>query len=192
MLLLFINVYLYKFTQIQELILTYIKRIHNRIHKHMTSILKYAVLVLSVTLTTTLHAKNINDSSQVQKLSNKQIECLVKNAYFESRNQGVKGMQAVTWVVLNRTKHPSYPSTPCSVIAQPKQFSWYGNKPIQIKEKDAYTQAERVVEGVLSGKLKDNTNSSTHFHSARIKPVWANRLSYTTTIGSHCFYKLKK
>lgn len=53
-------------------------------------------------------------------------------------------------------------------------------------------QAERVVEGVLSGKLKDNTNASTHFHSARIKPVWASRLSYTTTIGSHCFYKLKK
>ena len=173
--------------------MTYIKQIHNRIHKHMTSILKYAVLVLSVTLTATLQAKNINDSSQVQKLSKAQIECLIKNAYFESRNQGVKGMQAVTWVVLNRTKHPSYPSTPCAVIYAPFQFEWTRkSKTPQIKEKDAYTQAERVVEGVLSGKLKDNTNSSTHFHSERIKPLWANRLSYTTTIGSHCFYKMKK
>ena len=158
----------------------------------MTSILKYAVLVLSLALTSTLQAKSINDSSQVQKLSNKQIQCLVLNSYMEARGQGVKGMQAVTWVVLNRTKHPAYPSTPCAVIYSPKQFSWVSNKPVQIKEKDAYTQAARVVEGVLSGKLKDNTNSSTHFHSARIKPVWANRLSYTTTIGSHCFYKLKK
>lgn len=159
----------------------------------MTSILKYAVLVLSLSLTATLHAKSINDSSQVQKLSKAQIECLVLNSYMESRGQGVKGMQAVTWVVLNRTKHPSYPSTPCAVIYAPFQFEWTRNgKTPQIKEKDAYTQAERVVEGVLSGKLKDNTNSSTHFHSARIKPVWANRLSYTTTIGSHCFYKLKK
>ena len=158
----------------------------------MTSILKCAVLALSVTLTATLHAETDPKQSKVQKLSKSQIECLSINAYMEARNQGVKGMQAVTWVVLNRTKHPAYPSTPCAVIAQPKQFSWYGNKPIQIKEKDAYKQAERVVEGVLSGKLKDNTNSSTHFHSARIKPVWANRLSYTTTIGSHCFYKLKK
>ena len=163
-----------------------------RIHKHMTSILKCAVIVLSLSLTATLQAEANPKQPQTQKLSNKQIQCLVLNSYMEARGQGVKGMQAVTWVVLNRTKHPSYPSTPCSVIAQPKQFSWYGNKPIQIKEKDAYTQAERVVEGVLSGKLKDNTNSSTHFHSARIKPVWANRLSYTTTIGSHCFYKLKK
>ena len=159
----------------------------------MTSILKYAVIVLALSLTATLQAKSINDSSQVQKLSKAQIECLIKNAYFESRNQGVKGMQAVTWVVLNRTKHPSYPSTPCAVIYAPFQFEWTRNgKTPQVKEKDAYMQAERVVEGVLSGKLKDNTNSSTHFHSTRIKPVWANRLSYTTTIGSHCFYKLKK
>ena len=159
----------------------------------MTSILKYAVLVLSLSLTATLQAKSINDSSQVQKLSNKQIQCLVLNSYMEARGQGVKGMQAVTWVVLNRTKHPSYPSTPCAVIYAPFQFEWTRNgKTPQVKEKDAYMQAERVVEGVLSGKLKDNTNSSTHFHSARIKPVWANRLSYTTTIGSHCFYKMKK
>ena len=158
----------------------------------MTSILKCAVLVLSVTLTATLQAETNPKQSQVQKLSKAQIECLSINAYMEARNQGVKGMQAVTWVVLNRTKHPSYPSTPCAVIYSPKQFSWVSNKPIQIKEKDAYMQAERVVEGVLSGKLKDNTNSSTHFHSTRIKPVWASRLSYTTTIGSHCFYKMKK
>ena len=169
--------------------MTYIKRIH----KHTTSILKYAVIVLSLSLTATLQAKSINDSSQVQKLSKAQIECLVLNSYMESRGQGVKGMQAVTWVVLNRTKHPSYPSTPCAVIYAPFQFEWTRNgKTPQIKEKDAYMQAERVVEGVLSGKLKDNTNSSTHFHSTRIKPIWASRLSYTTTIGSHCFYKLKK
>ena len=160
---------------------------------HLTTILKCAVLALSVTLTTTLQAKSINDSAQVQKLSKSQIECLSINAYMEARNQGVKGMQAVTWVVLNRTKHPSYPSTPCAVIYAPFQFEWTRkSKTPQVKEKDAYMQAERVVEGVLSGKLKDNTNSSTHFHSARIKPVWASRLSYTTTIGSHCFYKMKK
>ena len=159
----------------------------------MTNILKYAVLVLSLSLTTTLHAETDPKQPQVQKLSKAQIECLVRNAYFESRGQGVKGMQAVTWVVLNRTKHPSYPSTPCAVIYAPFQFSWTkSGAKVQVKEKDAYMQAERVVEGVLSGKLKDNTNASTHFHSTRIKPKWSSRLSYTTTIGSHCFYKLKK
>ena len=173
--------------------MTYIKRIHTCLSAHTASILKYAVLAISVTLTATLQAETNPKQSHAQNLSNKQIECLVLNAYFESRNQGVKGMQAVTWVVLNRTKHPSYPSTPCAVIYAPFQFEWTrGGKTPQIKEKEAYAKAERVVEDVLSGKLKDNTNSSTHFHSTRIKPVWANRLSYTTTIGSHCFYKMKK
>lgn len=172
--------------------MTNTKRIHKHMTTHLTTTLKYAVLVLSLSLTATLHAETNPKQSQVQKLSKSQIECLSINAYMEARNQGVKGMQAVTWVVLNRTKHPSYPSTPCAVIKQPQQFSWWNGKTPQIKEKDAYTQAERVVEGVLSGKLKDNTNSSTHFHSARIKPKWSSRLSYTTTIGSHCFYKLKK
>ena len=82
MLLLFINVY---FIQIQELILTYIKRIHKRIHKHMTSILKYAVLALSVTLTTTLQAETNPKQSQVQKLSKSQIECLVLNSFINHR-----------------------------------------------------------------------------------------------------------
>ena len=48
----------------------------------MTSVLKYAVLVLSLALTATLHAKSIDDSSQVQKLSKAQIECLSKTEHF--------------------------------------------------------------------------------------------------------------
>lgn len=161
--------------------------------KNLTrSISLCAVLAISSSITATLQAETNPKQFQTQTLSKEQIECLSINAYMEARGEGEKGMQAVTWVVLNRIKHPAYPSTPCAVIKQPQQFSWVSSKPVQVKEKDAYTQAERVVEGVLSGKLKDNTNSSTHFHSTRIKPVWANRLSYTTTIGSHCFYKMKK
>ena len=136
---------------------------------------------------------SITANAGFKNLTESEIKCLSKNAYHEARSDGVKGMQAVTWVVLNRTKHPSYPSTPCAVIYSPSQFSWTRNgTKAQVKEKDAYMQAERVVEGILSGKLRDNTNSSTHFHSTRIKPKWASRLSYTTTIGSHCFYKMKK
>ena len=61
--------------------MTYIKRIH----KHTTNILKYAVLALSVTLTATLQAETDPKQSQVQKLSNKQIQCLVLNSYMESK-----------------------------------------------------------------------------------------------------------
>jgi len=57
-----------------------------------------------------------------------QIECLARNAYFEARGEGRAGIEAVTHVVINRTKQPKWPSTPCGVIYQRSrgscQFSW--------------------------------------------------------------------
>ena len=51
----------------------------------MTSILKCAVLAISVTLTATLQAETNPKQPQVQKLSNKQIQCLVLNSYMEAK-----------------------------------------------------------------------------------------------------------
>ena len=48
---------------------------------------------------------------------------------FDKRHSNPNGcFVKVTWVVLNRTKHPSYPSTPCAVIKQPQKFSWWAGK----------------------------------------------------------------
>ena len=65
-----------------------------------------------------------------------QIECLSKNIYFESRDQGYDGMVATAWVTINRAKHRGYGDTICQVVykavvrnGQPVrnkcQFSWY-------------------------------------------------------------------
>ena len=62
--------------------MTNIKRKHNRIHKHMTSVLKYAVLVISASITATLEAETDPKQSQVQKLSKAQLECLSKTKHF--------------------------------------------------------------------------------------------------------------
>ena len=64
----------------------------------MTSILKYAVLVLSVTLTATLQAETTPKQPQVQKLSNKQIQCLVINSYMEAKLD--KGMNMMYYLIL--------------------------------------------------------------------------------------------
>lgn len=64
----------------------------------MTSILKYAVLVLSVTLTATLQAETNPKQSKVQKLSKAQIECLVLNSYMESKLD--KGMNMMYYLIL--------------------------------------------------------------------------------------------
>ena len=151
----------------------------------MTSILKYAVLVLSVTLTATLQAKSINDSSQVQKLSKSQIECLSLNTYHEARSEGEKGMLATIFVVLNRTKDSRFPSTPCKVIAQKNQFEWYG-KGKTIKEPEMYDKAKQLVHDVLEGKHKDFTRGSLYFNAHHKAPKGT---MCTIRIGNHSFYR---
>lgn len=151
----------------------------------MTSILKYAVLALSLSLTATLQAETNPKQSQVQKLSKSQIECLATNTYMEARGEGEKGMLGTIFVVLNRTKDSRFPSTPCKVIAQPNQFEWYG-KGKTIKEPEMYDKAKQLVHEVLDGKHKDVTCGSIYFNAHHKSP---KNSKFTVRIGGHSFYK---
>ena len=103
----------------------------------------------------------------------------------EARGEGEKGMLATIFVVLNRTKDRRFPSTPCKVIAQPSQFSWYG-KGKTIKEPEMYDKAEQLVHEVLDGKHKDFTRGSIYFNAHHKAPKGT---MCTIRIGGHSFYK---
>lgn len=151
----------------------------------MTSILKCAVLVLSVTLTATLQAETDPKQSHAQKLSKSQIECLSINAYMEARGEGEKGMLGTIFVVLNRTKDSRFPSTPCKVIAEKNQFVWYG-KGKTIKEPEMYDKAKQLVHEVLGGKHKDVTCGAIYFNAHHKSP---KNSKFTVRIGNHSFFK---
>ena len=80
-----------------------------------------------------------------------QIKCLADNAYFEAGNQSTKGKIAVTHVVMNRIGDHRFPTTPCGVIHQKHQFSWFGVKST-IKELNVYNECKQVAEQVYIGK----------------------------------------
>ena len=145
----------------------------------MTSILKYAVLALSVTLTATLQAKSYD---------NTQIQCIAQNTYHEARSEGEKGMLGTIFVVLNRTKDSRFPSTPCKVIAQKNQFVWYG-KGKTIKEPEMYDKAKQLVHEVLEGKHKDFTRGALYFVHVKTNTNWLKKSTHTCTIGNHKFFK---
>ena len=161
--------------------MTYIKRIH----KHTVSMLKYAVLAISVTLTATLQAETNPKQSQAQKLSKSQIECLSKAAYFESKGESDAGMLAVIHTTLNRVKDVRFPKTICGVVYQPSQFSWTKHNP-KIKDKEQYERAKRLAQEVVDGKHKDNTRNALYFNSLHQQP---RGTVCTTRIGGHSFYK---
>lgn len=124
-------------------------------------------------------------STNAGKFNEQEIKCLSLNAYHEARSEGEKGMLATIFVVLNRTKDRRFPSTPCKVIAQPSQFSWYG-KGKTIKEPEMYDKAKQLVHEVLDGKHRDFTRGSIYFNAHHIAPKGT---MCAIKIGNHSFYR---
>lgn len=152
----------------------------------MISVLKkmFRVVLLSLTTLTVFSFQEVS----AKELTKAEITCLTRNAYFEARNQGEKGVLATVFVVLNRTKDSRFPSTPCKVISEPRQFSWYGKGKV-VKDHKTYKEVEVLVKEVLAGKHKDFTRGSTHFHATRVKPSWCKKMTKTVRIKDHIFYK---
>lgn len=152
----------------------------------MISVIKkmFRVVLLSLTTLTVFSFQEVS----AKELTKAEITCLTKNAYFEARNQGEKGILATVFVVLNRTKDSRFPSTPCKVIQQPMQFSWVGKGKV-VKDHKTYKEVEVLVKEVVAGKHKDITRGSTHFHTTKVKPSWCNKMTKTVKIKDHVFYK---
>ena len=144
----------------------------------------FRVVLLSLTTLTVFSFQEVS----AKELTKVEITCLTRNAYFEARNQGEKGILATVFVVLNRTKDSRFPSTPCKVIHQPKQFSWIGKGKV-VKDHKTYKEVEVLVKEVLDGKHKDITRGSTHFHTTKVKPSWCKKMTKTVKIKDHVFYK---
>lgn len=152
----------------------------------MLNVLKkmFRVVLLSLTTLTVFSVQEVS----AKELTKAEITCLTRNAYFEARNQGEKGILATVFVVLNRTKDSRFPSTPCKVIHQPMQFSWIGKGKV-VKDHKTYKEVEVLVKEVIDGKHKDFTRGSTHFHTTKVRPSWCNKMTKTIKIKDHVFYK---
>ena len=125
------------------------------------------------------------------------LVCMARNLYYESRGQSQKGQIAVGHVVLNRVKHRYYPRSVCGVVKQggrkgPCQFSWYcdrhSNQPKDLK---TYSRMLQISLQVLSGETGDPTNGANMFHSKAVRPGWARKAQSRGRIGDHLFYYLR-
>lgn len=144
---------------------------------------------------------NINPA-QFNKVSNRQIECLAKNMYFEAKNEPTVGIQAVGYVTLNRVADSRFPRTICDVVYQRVdnvcQFSWvclHGkNPPItdNRKYKEIYKMADTLANATHLKYIKktDPTKGSLYFHATYVNPGW--NLKKKATIGGHVFYSGNK
>lgn len=115
-----------------------------------------------------------------------EIECIALAVEHETTGKLKHGAIEVAQVVINRTKHPSYPDTPCEVIFQRKQFTNIKKKPIS---ENSWKATYAAIEAYSTGTANKTIIA---FHSLPSKPkTWSN-LSFVLRIGRHSFYKQRK
>jgi spore germination cell wall hydrolase CwlJ-like protein len=130
--------------------------------------------------------------NQLTKETQKQIDCLAQNIYYEAGFEPEAGKVAVALVTLNRMQDPRFPKDICGVVKQRTtsvcQFSWFCNK-VSIKNKEVYEDAKEVAIYVYANyeNLKDITKGALYYHADYVNPRW--KLEKTTVIGRHIFYK---
>ena len=122
------------------------------------------------------------------KYSEKDIQCLAQNIYFEARGEPIEGRIAVAQVTINRLNHKTqFEKTICGVVYAPKQFSWT-EQHNKIKDVKRWQESIWLAKQIISGKLKLIKFSALYFHNLTVIPKWTKKHIYLATIGNHIFY----
>ena len=126
-----------------------------------------------------------------------EIDVLTRTVYGEARGESQDGQAAAVWVIRNRAaKGVAYMGRSIKeVCLKPKQFSCWDANDVNRQRlvnldttSDVYQKIRRVVQEVMDGTRKDNTQGSTHYHTKSVKPGWTTGKSPVVTIGNHLFY----
>jgi hypothetical protein len=124
------------------------------------------------------------------------VECLTAAVYYEAAVEGDVGQRAVAQVVLNRVRHPAFPSSICGVVYQGSelrmgcQFSFTCDGSLLRKPSPGgWSRARRVAVQALKGVVEPSVGTATHYHANYVFPYWAPKLSKVAAIDSHIFYR---
>jgi spore germination cell wall hydrolase CwlJ-like protein len=124
------------------------------------------------------------------------LDCLAQAIYYEARSESEDGQRAVAQVVLNRTRHPTYPATVCGVVYQGSerrtgcQFTFTCDGSLAVPAGGPnWARARRLAAEALAGKVYGPVGHSTHYHTVAVLPYWASSLVKSTVIGAHIFYR---
>ncbi|WP_335655301.1 cell wall hydrolase [Parasphingorhabdus sp.] len=126
------------------------------------------------------------------------LYCLTQAIYYEAGMEPDAGQRAVAQVILNRVRHPSYPSTVCGVIYQGSerntgcQFTYTCDGSLRRKAaRFHWDRAKKVAAEALAGKSYTTVGTATHYHASYVYPYWAPSLRFLGTVGAHRFYSWK-
>ena len=124
------------------------------------------------------------------------LECLAMAVYYEAGQESEAGQRAVAQVILNRVRHPAYPSTVCGVVFEGStrptgcQFTFTcDGSMLRAPMLSAWNRASRVAIAALAGSVYAPVGLATHYHANYVVPYWASSLVKAHVEGPHIFYR---
>ena len=129
-----------------------------------------------------------NVSAKQVDYSNRDLDCMARNIYFEARGESDRGMIMVAEVTLNRLDHKKFPQTICGVIYQKGAFQWTTGKG-RISDKEEYERAKSIAKSVLDGSAHLTGTEALFFKRKGSKSSFHDSRIYLGTTGNHSFYK---
>jgi hypothetical protein len=132
-----------------------------------------------------------SDSERLQA-----IDCLAAAGWYEAGNDP-NGERSVMQVVLNRVRHPAFPSTVCGVVFQGSQlatgcqftFTCDGSLVRRRPSGRELAQARRLATEALDGDVDAIVGQATHYHANYVSPWWSTQMKQLATVGLHIFYR---
>jgi spore germination cell wall hydrolase CwlJ-like protein len=134
--------------------------------------------------------------AQSDEDSARSLDCLTSAIYYEARSEPEDGQRAVAQVVLNRVRHPAFPSTVCGVVFQGSerrtgcQFSFTCDGSMARRPTpEVWERVRRIAAEALAGSVYAPVGNATHYHTTAILPYWAPYLRKSAIVGAHIFYR---
>jgi len=122
-------------------------------------------------------------------------DCLAAAQYYEAGGD-IEGQRAVAQVVLNRVRHPAYPSTVCGVVFQGSerrtgcQFTFTCDGAMRRPPQPGLWQRTMAIaKEALSGEVYAKVGHATHYHTDWVVPVWSGKLEKITNVNTHLFFR---
>lgn len=116
-----------------------------------------------------------------------EIQLLARCVNGEARGESYEGQVAVAAVILNRVKHPSFPSTIAGVIYQPRAFTATVDGQINVPI-DENSTVYKACRDAMNGW--DPSNGAVYYYNPRrTTNQWIYTREVVRVIGNHRFAK---
>ncbi|MGQ7276534.1 MULTISPECIES: spore cortex-lytic enzyme [Brevibacillus] len=116
-------------------------------------------------------------------ISENDIRLMANAVYGEARGEPYVGQVAVAAVILNRTRHPSFPNTPAGVIFEPRAFTAVADGQIWLTPNET---ARKAVQDALKG-WDPSGGAIYYFNPDTATSAWIWSRPQIKKIGKHIF-----